>query len=31
MEPISQKNPNFPMKNNLGEFFLLLPGMADLR
>ena len=31
LEPISQKKDNFPMKNNFGEFFLVLPGMADLR
>ena len=31
MEKISQKKANFPMKNNFGEFFLVLPSMADLR
>ena len=31
MEKISQKKDIFPMKNNFGEFFLVLPSMADLR
>ena len=32
MEKISQKkNYIFPMKNNFGQFFLVLPSMADLR
>ena len=30
-EKISQKKYIFPMKNNFGEFFLVLPSMADLR
>ena len=31
MEKISQKKDIFPMKNNFGEYFLVLPSMADLR
>ena len=31
METISQKKAIFRMKNNFGEFFLVLPSMADLR
>ena len=32
MEKISQKKKNiFPMKNLFGQFFLVLPSMADLR
>ena len=31
MEKNSQKNDIFTMKNNFGEFFLVLPSMADLR
>ena len=31
METISQKKAIFPMKNNFGHFFLVLPSMADLR
>ena len=31
METISQKKAIFPMKNTFGEFFLVLPSMADLR
>ena len=31
METISQKKTIFPMKNNFGHFFLVLPSMADLR
>ena len=31
MEKISQKKDIFPMKNNFGQFFLVLPSMADLR
>ena len=31
MEPISRKKANLPMKNKFGEFFPVLPGMADLR
>ena len=30
-EKISQKKYIFPMKNNFGQFFLVLPNMADLR
>ena len=31
MEKISQKKDIFPMKNNFGEFFLVLLSMADLK
>ena len=31
MEKISQKKDDFLMKNNFGQFFLVLPSMADLR
>ena len=31
MEKNSQKKDIFPMKNNFGQFFLVLPSMADLR
>ena len=31
MEKISQKKYFFPMKNNFGQFFLVLPSMAELR
>ena len=31
MEKISQKKDDFPMKNNFGQFFLVLPSMASLR
>ena len=31
METISQKKAIFPMKNNFGHFFLVLPSMADIR
>ena len=32
MEKISQKKRDFfPIKNNFGQFFLVLPNMADLR
>ena len=30
METNSQKKAILPMKNNFGEFFLVLPSMADL-
>ena len=30
-EKISQKKHIFPMKNKFGQFFLVLPNMADLR
>ena len=30
MEKISQKKDDFLMKNNFGQFFLVLPSMADL-
>ena len=30
-EKISQKKDFFPMKNKFGQFFLVLPIMADLR
>ena len=31
MEKISQKKYFSPMKFNFGKFFLVLPGMADLK
>ena len=31
MEKISQKKYDFPMKNNFGHFFLVLPSMASLK
>ena len=31
METISQKKSIFPMKNNFGNFFLVLARMADLK
>ena len=31
MEKISQKKDIFPMKNYFGEFFLVLPSIADLK
>ena len=31
MEKNSQKKSIFPMKNNFGHFFLVLPSMADLK
>ena len=31
MEKNSQKMDIFPMKNKFGQFFLVLPSMADLR
>ena len=31
METISQKKAIFPMKNNFGQIFLVLPSMADLK
>ena len=31
MEKISQGKYIFPMKNNFGHFFLVLPSVADLR
>ena len=31
MEKISHKKYILPMKNNFGQFFLVLPNKADLR
>ena len=31
MEKISLKKDIFPMKNNFGQFFHVLPSMADLK
>ena len=31
MEKISQKKDIFPMENNFGQYFLVLPSMADLK
>ena len=31
MKTISQKKATFPMKNNFGHIFLVLPNMAELR
>ena len=31
MEKISQKKDIFPMKNNFGQIFLVLPSMAEPR
>ena len=31
MEKISQKKAIFPMKNNFGHIFLVLPSISDLR
>ena len=31
IEKIPQKSYISPMKNNFGEFFLVLPSMADVR
>ena len=31
MEKISQKKDIFPMENNCGQYFLVLPSMADLK
>ena len=31
MEKNSQKKYIFPMKNNFGQFFLILPSKADLK